>query len=83
MRKFRRRLKQTVKDVGMFGAGSLTLGASARAVAPFGSSYGAGLSTMGSMMPSVGSAVMLKNQVGLMSSALDVLPKPRRRWRKR
>lgn len=74
-------IRQTAKDIAGFSLGSITLGAGAKAVAPFGSPYGAGLSTMGSMLPPLASTVMLKSQVGMLSESMEYMPTRKRRRR--
>jgi len=71
-------LNQTVKDIGMFSAGSVMLGAGAVATSSVGGNA-SGLATMGTMMPALGSLTMMKSQVGMVSSAMDVLPKQKRK----
>jgi hypothetical protein len=61
--------KSLVSDIGTFSMGSVALGAGAVAVAPFGGSYGSGLATMGTMMPTLASLTMMKHQVGMLGEA--------------
>lgn len=64
-------MKKYIKDVAAFSVGSMVAGASATAVAPFGSTYVQGISTAASMMPAVGSVVGM----GAMTrTAMKMLP---------
>lgn len=77
-------LKSFTKDVGYFAGGSLMLGAGAVAVAPFGAAYGGGLASAASLMPAVGTVMVMKPMVGMLGQATELLPKYKhpKRYRK-
>jgi len=70
-------MKKTVKDITKFGMGSVVVGASSAAVAPFGAPYTSGMTSVGQMMPVVGSLMMTKNIVRMTGKMTK--PKKRRR----
>ena len=54
-------MKKLVKDIGMFGLGSIALGGFSVAAGSMGQA--GGLSAMGNIMPVIGQTVMLKHTV--------------------
>jgi len=70
-------MKKLTKDITKFGMGSVVVGASATAVAPFGAPYTSGITSVGQMMPVVGSLMMTKNIVRMTGKMTK--PKKRRR----
>lgn len=74
MRRKKYNPKSLVKDIGAFSLGAITLGAGSLAVAPFPAAHGAGLATASSIMPALGSVMMMKHQVGMMSNVMEYVP---------
>lgn len=68
-------MKKLAKDIFSFSAGSVVLGGSAAAVGKAFPGYAGGLSSMGSMMPAVGSVTMMGHTVRMASKLKKPLKK--------
>ena len=76
-------LRQTTKDIAQFGMGSVVVGASGIASTAFGHQYGEGVAQVATGMPAMGSVMMAKGQMGMMSEAMQYLPKSRKKKKRR
>jgi len=72
--------KKIAKDILRFGAGSKMLGAGGVAVGKaFGAPYGKGITAASSMMPTLGSTMMMGHAVRLTSKMIPKYPKKKKR----
>lgn len=78
-KKRRSALRQTVKDIAIFGVGSAAVGAGAKTAGVFGSTYAKGVGGAAKMMPAMGSLVVMKGMIRMLGAAQKKLKYKRRR----
>lgn len=75
-------MKKLTKDTVRFGVGSMVLGGSAAAVGSAFPGYAGGLSTMGSMMPAIGTIVIAGHGVRMATKVMPEELKPKKKLRR-